>query len=266
MILRNRKLDVTGLAAAAALAVFALSGCTTKAELKRQQELERIKQEVTVAKSAHVDTESQIDEVRTDLQKLSLSADQQAAALRAQTEDLRKEMAGLVTRLSSLEQRLVEEEMARKALQAELRAGRDLRDDEPREEKTEKKPAEEKKHLTYDQAKKLFDEKKYAAAIDALRGLLERRSTGAEAKNARFLLGEALFQSKEYAPAALAFDDFKKQHPNDAAAPQAMYRQANAFRLLGKKDEARLFYQDLLEKFPKSNQAAKAKNELKKLK
>jgi len=251
-----------------------LVGCTTKAELKRQQDLDRMKQEVTAAKGAHVDAESQLDEVRTDLQKLSLTVEQQHQALRTQTDDLRREMAGLVGRIHSLEQKVLDEELARKVLQADAKAARESAREanekadlaEKTEKAAEKAAVEEKKAASFDHAKKLFDEKKYDASIQTLREVLEKKSTGNEAKNARFLLGEALFQSKDYAAAALAFDDFKKHHGTDVAAPQAMYRQANAFRLLGKTTEARLFYQDLLEKFPKSSQAAKAKNELKKLK
>jgi TolA-binding protein len=246
---------------------LAIAGCTTKAELKRQQELERIKQDVTVAKTAHVDTESQLEDVRTDLQKLALSVEQQHDATTSQVNELRRELAGIVTRLHSLEQKLLEEEMARKGMQAELRAAREDADKADKSERVDRKADEEKKRATFDQAKKLFDEGKFESAVLALREVIAgKKASSPEGKTARFLLGEALFQGKEYAAAALAFDDFKKQYPNDPAIPQAMYRQANAFRLLGKKEEARLFYQDVIDKFPKSSQAGRAKNELKKLK
>ena len=261
---------VKGIFSGSALLVVVVlaGGCTTKAELKRQQELERIKQDVTVAKTAHVDAELQLDELRTDMQKLTLSVEQRYDATAGQLAELRRELTGLVTRLHSLEQKLLEEEMARKALQAELRTAReDAEKASEKEKRTERKADEERKHATFEQGKKLFDDGKFDLAVQTLREVIaEKKGSGAESKSARFLLGEALFKGKEYAAAALAFDEFKKQYPNDAAVPQAMYRQANAFRLLGKKDEARLFYQDLIDKFPKSSQATRAKAELKKLK
>ena len=92
------------------------------------------------------------------------------------------------------------------------------------------------------------------------------KSKSEEGRKAQFLLAESYFMAKEYATAALEFGEFKKNFPKDKQVATATYRQANAFRNMGKAKEARLFYQELIEKHPKSPLVAKAKQEMKKLK
>ena len=62
------------------------------------------------------------------------------------------------------------------------------------------------------------------------------------------------------------YQQFKKNYPKDSRVARAIYRQANCFRSLKQKKEARLFYQELIDRFPKSSLVSKAKREMKKLK
>ena len=103
-------------------------------------------------------------------------------------------------------------------------------------------------------------------AIEIFRSVAKNKTKSEEGKKAAFFIAECQFASKDYASAVLEYSDFKKNHPKDSLLPNAIYRQANAFRNLGKTKEAKLFYQELLASFPKHGLATKAKQEMKKLK
>jgi TolA-binding protein len=222
------------------LCVLCLSACKTKSELRREQELERIQQTLKDVKGDRADVESVIDENRQELSRLANVVEAEAHARRKDNDDIRKELGALATRLQALEQRVVAEELAAK------------------------QPPPEPPKASYEAGKKLFEEGQFGEAAEILRSVAKTHSRTEEGKRAHFLLAEALFANKDYASAAIEYGEFRKIYTKDALIPNAIYRQAQAFRSMGKKQEAKLFFQDLIERFPKSPFAAKAKSELKK--
>jgi TolA-binding protein len=79
-------------------------------------------------------------------------------------------------------------------------------------------------------------------------------------------LAESHFGKKDFASAALEYNEFRKKASKDPLVPQAIFQQAQSFKGMGKKGEAKLFFQDLIDRYPKSPLVPKAKAELKKLK
>jgi TolA-binding protein len=132
------------------------------------------------------------------------------------------------------------------------------------EEMQQKKVVEERARASFETGKALYDQDKFEEAVDVFRAVL-KRAKGDEAKKTQFYLGESLFSAKDFASSTLTFSEFIKSHPKDSLVPTAIYRQAQAFRSLGKPKEAKLFYQELIERFPKSPLASKAKAEQRKL-
>lgn len=222
--------------------LLAFSACKTKSELRREQEFERIKQEVTKVTGERADIETQVEDTKTELARLASAFDEHAAANKTQIEELKREMNALTTRVQAMEQRAVDEAMA------------------------ERKAAEEKSKATFDSGKKLFDEERYEEAADVFRAVIKARPRTDEGKKSQYYLAESFFNAKDYASAALEFGQFNKSYPRDPLVPTAIYRQAHAFRNMGKTKEAKLFYQELIDRFPKSQLTAKAKGEMKKLK
>lgn len=220
--------------------LLTVSACKTKSELRREQELERLKQEVSQVRGTRADSEVLAEELRVEMSRLGNVVEEQAQLNRKQYEELRQEVTTMTARLQALEQKAVAEETRPAAPEKPAPGG-------------------------YEAGKKLFEEGQYEDAIEVLRPVAKNKK-GEEGRKSLFLLGESYFATKDYASAALEFSEYKKKYPKDSLVPNAIYRQANAFRSMGKAKEAKLFYQELVDRFPKNNLTAKAKTEMKKLK
>ncbi|MBM4316584.1 MAG: tetratricopeptide repeat protein [Deltaproteobacteria bacterium] len=220
-----------------------LPACRTKSEIRREQEFERLKQEVSQTRGDRAEVDSNVDEMRVEMAKLGNVVEESAQGRIKETEEIRKELAALAIRIQALEQRAVAEELSQKQLAQE-------------------KP----KAASLDLGRKLFDEGKFDESVDIFRAVVKAQPKSEDGKKAQFLLGESLFSTKDYASAVLAFSEFRKSFSQDALIPNAIYRQATSFREMGQNTDAKLFYQDLIERFPKSPFARKAKIELKRLK
>jgi len=220
---------------------ISLSGCKTKGDMRREQELAKLQQDVTQVKSEHADIDNLSEEFKIEISKTNNLIEERAQASKQQEDELRKELAALSSRIQALENRAVTEDSA------------------------DKQRASEHVNATYDRGKKLFDDGRYAEAEEVFRAVTQQKSKE-DAKKALYWLGEAFFADKEYASAALEFSEYKKAYPKDTLVPQAIYRQANCFRSLGKSKEAKLFYQELIERFPKSPLVKKARAEMKRVK
>lgn len=81
----------------------------------------------------------------------------------------------------------------------------------------------------------------------------------------RYLHAEALYKLGQMREAALQFNDFIDSKPGTKFLPQARLRMGDAFRNLGDPTTAKIYYQELIDKHPKSSEAGKAKDRLKEL-
>ncbi len=75
----------------------------------------------------------------------------------------------------------------------------------------------------------------------------------------RYLLAETWYREGEYQSAILAFQDVVDHHGESDRAPWAMLRQGECFEALGQRDNATLFYDDVIRLFPRSKAAREAK-------
>ncbi|MBI4404412.1 MAG: tetratricopeptide repeat protein [Deltaproteobacteria bacterium] len=220
------------------LALFQ-SGCQTRTEVRREQELERIKHEVKEIRSDRADLDQFQEEMKTELARLSSVIEDHYKKTKSENEELKASIHSLANRVQVLESKITAEPAATKI---------------------------EKPKASFEQGKKLFDEGRYEEAVEILRASLKNRPSNEEAKKAHFMIAESYFQNKDYASAALEFAEYRKAHPKEVNVPNAIYRQAQSFRNMGKSKEARLFYQELLERYPKNVLVQKAKLEMKRLK
>lgn len=224
------------------LLVF-LSSCKTKSELRKEMELEKLRQENVQTRSDKVDIETMLDDFRVEMSKLSNSIEEASANQSRELESVRTDLAALKNRIVALEQH--------EALEDQQKASSVRPPPEP--------------SSPYLQGKRYFDEGNYEAAIETLQNVA-KQGKGEEARKSLFLMAEAYYSARDYATAAIEFGEYKKIYPKDSQVPLATYRQANAFKNLGKSKEARLFYQELLDRYPKHTLSTKARAELKKLK
>lgn len=80
---------------------------------------------------------------------------------------------------------------------------------------------------------------------------------------ALFLRGEAHYDLKQYKKAIIDFSDVRQKHSKSKLVPAAIFKIALSFEALGMKNDAKDFYQEIIDRFPNSPEAKKAKAKLK---
>lgn len=81
-----------------------------------------------------------------------------------------------------------------------------------------------------------------------------------------FELGEILFTKKEFRQAILEYQKYREKFPKGKNVTAATYKMGISFQELGLKDDAKAFFEEVIAKSPKSDEAKKSKARLQKLK
>lgn len=83
----------------------------------------------------------------------------------------------------------------------------------------------------------------------------------------RELMDSALaeFQESKWKEAILNFDHYREKFPKGKYVAEATYKTGVSFQELGMRDEAKVFYNEVIEKFPKTEMSKKAQLRLKSL-
>jgi tol-pal system protein YbgF len=116
----------------------------------------------------------------------------------------------------------------------------------------------------YEAAWRTLDKKDYKAAIGRFREFIKKYPKSALAVNAQYWIGESYYALKEFDRAVIEFDAVRK-YPQGEKTPAALLKQGFAFAELGEKVNARLILQEVVEKYPQSPEAVRAKQRLKSL-
>lgn len=117
----------------------------------------------------------------------------------------------------------------------------------------------------YEIAWSALDKKDYRLAIQRLRDFIKRYPKSNLADNAQYWIGESHYALREFDRAILEFDVVRRNYPQGEKVPAALLKQGYSFAELGEKVNARLILQEVIEKYPQSAEAMKAKEKLKTL-
>lgn len=127
-------------------------------------------------------------------------------------------------------------------------------------------PAEalpEDKQALYDLAKQAYDAGDRERARSLFKAFLERFPDDAElSDNALYWTGEAYYQDSTYDKAILTFQKVINQYPQSNKRDASLYKIGRSFEALGLKEDAALFYEDLIAKYPSSALADDAKKRI----
>jgi TolA-binding protein len=115
---------------------------------------------------------------------------------------------------------------------------------------------------------------KLEAQIQALAAAVESKSAAikmsanspAAGGSPIFTAAEELFGKKDWANAILKYSEYRDANPKGKRFTEATFKIASAFESLGKKKEAKVFYEEVIERSPQSSFANRAREKLKKLK
>ncbi|OGQ68940.1 MAG: tol-pal system protein YbgF [Deltaproteobacteria bacterium RIFCSPLOWO2_12_FULL_42_16] len=118
----------------------------------------------------------------------------------------------------------------------------------------------------YNEALRLTKDKDYSNAIEKFAKFISLFPEHDLAQNAYYWLGEIYYAQKDYEKAVLEFNEVVKKYPNGKKVPASLLKQGMAFNELGNKKEARLLLERVRDKYPKTEEADKAKKMLRELK
>lgn len=112
-----------------------------------------------------------------------------------------------------------------------------------------------------EKGKKEYLAQDYGGAIETLSVYI--RALGEKAnEDAYYFRGQSFYQSKDYKKAILDFSKFPEKFSKSKRMPEVLFRIGSSFEEMGMKDDSKTFYQELVEKFPKSPEAKKAKGKI----
>jgi tol-pal system protein YbgF len=189
---------------------------------------------------------------------------------------LQARLLALQSRVDELESRLSQEEAARKALARQLRASGQATSPQAPDQAKAPKDTAPKDTARKDTAQAAAQNSTVARAFyqHALQVLLDGQPRRAQHKlkmflqkypdhelvpNARYWLGESHYVQQEYAKSILAFKQVSSTFPQHPKAADALLKMGLAYRSLGRESTAQYYLQNVIEKYPESPSASKAR-------
>lgn len=113
-------------------------------------------------------------------------------------------------------------------------------------------------------AKDAYAAGNWEEAIAFFTQVLEAGEKGRVAEEATYYRGESHFKKLQYNRAILDYSKFPERYQKSPYHPKALLRIAESFDSMGRKEDAKSFYSELLEKFPKTAEGRIAKKKMKK--
>lgn len=110
-----------------------------------------------------------------------------------------------------------------------------------------------------------FEKERYSQIVQDAPLIIDKLANSDRA-NVRYFYAESLFKQKKYSDAALAFNSLLKENALKDKYPDIHLKLGESFRSLGDLEVAKVYYSELIEKFPKSKAADLARSQMAKLK
>ena len=114
----------------------------------------------------------------------------------------------------------------------------------------------------YENAWKRLREKDYRGAIQQFKKFVENHPKNGLTDNAQYWIGESYYALKEFDQAILEFDEVRKKYADGDKAPAAWLKIGFAFAELGNRVDARLILQEVINRYPQSDAAEKAREKI----
>ncbi len=134
----------------------------------------------------------------------------------------------------------------------------------PDKKEKEKAPKKSSSLKTYDDIKTAFDKKKYKLIAEEGGKVVDEIKSKKDKQEALFMLAESHYKNGQVREAALRFNEFQETKPKERMA-QSLLRMGDCFKELKDLETAKIYYQELLQKYANSEEAKEAKSKLAKL-
>lgn len=239
-----------------------LSDLQTKVDLNNEQVNARIGTEVASIRKGQVDMLSRIDSSGDDIKDLRNRLD----ILQHRLDNLRQDLDLFTTTggtmNSSVEQRLAAIETSMTAVEAWMSFSSAYNSSKTATRHTES--VSKQAGLSIDDAVKLFKDNR----LDEAKPVFEKISKSGNTEHktrAIFYLGEIAYREKDYKTAIADYGIIVEKYPASPLIKDAYFMIGKSFVNLGDKKNAKLFFEELVSKYPDDKFAKDARKELKKL-
>ena len=111
---------------------------------------------------------------------------------------------------------------------------------------------------SYDSAIRSLNSGDHDEAIQSFRSFLQDNASSPYADDAQYWIGESYFRKGLYHRAIIELNLVSTSYGSGDRAPAALLRQAEAFRIVGDRVDARLSLQKVINRYPGTDEAAKA--------
>jgi tol-pal system protein YbgF len=117
----------------------------------------------------------------------------------------------------------------------------------------------------YRYAKEAFDRKEFENSRQYFEKFLEKYPNSRIADNGRFWIGEAYYAEGWYQKAILEYQEVIEKYPKGNKVPGAYLKQGISFSKIGENANAKLVLNELIKRFPGTNEAELAKQQIKQI-
>ena len=239
------------------LSMAALSACvTTRSELNERREQQ---DEVAPVKSENIQTsEPAVVEATRPSPLIPVPANSQYGI-----EEMRAELAKLSGKIEEMEQEKKTQETAHVEEQNKLQAKIDeLAKQLKEKEEQNNGPVVPEGKTPLQAAKDEYFAGNHEKAIQFLDPFLKNNDSGKDVEEAIFVRGESYFKLKQYKKAIVDYSKISEKFPKSKFTSKALLKIAECFEAMEMKEDAKAFYQDLFDKYPKTVEGKLAKKKL----
>jgi len=214
------------------------------------------KADVSAVRKMSADIQAAIDSTKSEMQALNGKLDDTALAVKKPAEDLAQYRDDADKRIIALEEHILRQQTLLDSLSKKMA-------EMPMAKKEEAASTPDSLYLKGLDLLKAGD---VVTAREQFTKFLEQNPKHELAANAHYWIGETYYSEKNYESAILSYQEVIKNYPGKEKVVAAMLKQAMAFNEIKDAKSAKFVLKKLVEKFPKSEEAKKAKAMLKEIK
>ena len=213
-----------------------------------------LRADVSAVRKISADIRANIDSTQAEMQALNGKLDDMAITAKQPGEELTRYRNDADKRIMLIEDRILKLQGSVDELNKKLT------------EAARQKEIPASPDALYLKGLDLFKNGDMPAARESLQKFIEQNPNHELIANAHYWIGETYYSEKTYESAILSFQEVIKNFPDKEKAPAAMLKQAMSFQAINDLKSARYVLKKIVDSYPKSEEAKKAKDLQKEIK
>jgi len=214
------------------------------------------KSDVASVRKMSADIQATIDSTKSEMRALNGKVDDTLLAVKKPADDLTRYSEDADKRIIALEDRILKQQIQIDTLSKKMAEMDKAKTDE----------AASAPDALYLKGLDSLKAGEVVTARDQFTRFLDQNPKHELAANAQYWIGETYYSEKNYEQAILAYQEVIKNFPGKEKVVAAMLKQAMAFNEIKDAKSAKFVLKKLIEGFPKSEEAKKARTILKEIK